>query len=204
MHGDLARIKCTHPHRPKRAARTEAGNQSGAGIIDQVGTSKSTHKSSTVGPVELGVVEQIRCLRGNFQFESLGDRERSPQGEVNVRAPGPAKEPAGLGGVSIPVLIWNNTSVRSGQRLSSESARVVFEERILLWSNGLSARQGHGRASVVPVLEGLWNLQGLAWNSIYAGSDRPATRHGNDKRYSALHGDHGTHGPTCCPGRRIH
>src|SRR5271168_667071 len=104
------------------------------------------------------MVQQIRRLCSNLQFESLGDRESSPQSEVNVGAAGPAEVPAGLGTVSIPELIGDNTSVRSRQRLSGEGARVVFEKSILLRSDSLSAGQGHCRASVVPMLEGLWDL----------------------------------------------
>jgi hypothetical protein len=99
MHGDLARIKCAYSHGAKGAAGTKAGNQSGAGIVDQVGTTQSTDKGSIVGPVEFGVVQQIRRLCGNFEFESFGDREGSSQSEVNVGAAGAAEEPAGLGAV---------------------------------------------------------------------------------------------------------
>ena len=195
MHGDLARIKRAHSHGAKGAAGTEPGNQSGAGIIDQVGASETTDKRSAVGPVELGMVEQIRGLCGNLQLESLGDREGSPQSEVNVGAAWSTNVPAGLRGVSIPVLIRNNASVRSRQRLAGEGARVVFEESILLRCDGLAAGQRHCRASVVPMLEGLWNLYRLAWNSIHAASDGSVVRHGNDKRYPALYGNHRAYGP---------
>ena len=152
MHGDLARIKCAHSHGAKGAAGTKPGNQSGTWIIDEIGTTETANEGSVAGPVELGMVEQIRGLCGNLQFESLGDRECSPQSEVNIGAAGAPKVPASLGAVSIPVQVRNNTSVRSRQRLSSEGARVVFKESILLRSDGLSAGQGHCRASVIPML----------------------------------------------------
>ncbi len=78
MHRDLAWIKCAYSHGAKGAARVKPGNQAGTGIIDQVGTTETAHKRSIVGPVKLGVVQQIRGLCGDLQFESLGDRESSP------------------------------------------------------------------------------------------------------------------------------
>src|ERR1700730_11320641 len=116
MHGDLAWIKCAYSHGAKGATGTKPGNQSGTWIIDEIGTTETANEGSVAGPVELGMVEQIRGLCGNLQFESLCDRECSPQSEVNVGAAGSAKVPVGLRGVSIPVQIGNNTSVRSGQR----------------------------------------------------------------------------------------
>src|SRR5882757_22565 len=195
MHGDLARIKCAYSHGAECAAGTKPGNQSGAGIVHQVGATQTANKRSVVGTVELGMVQQIRRLSGNLQLESLGDRERSPQSEVNIGAAGSTKEPTGLGAVSIPVLIRHNTSVRSGQRLSSEGTRVVFQESILLRGDGFSAGQGHGCFSVVPMLEGLRNLHRLAWNSVHAGSDGSTVGHGNNKRYPALHGNNRAYGP---------
>ena len=140
------------PMVPKVLLVPSPGINPAPGLLTRLGLPRATHKGGIVGPVELGMVQQIRRLCGNLQFESLGNRESSPQSEVNVGAAGSTKVPAGLGAVSIPVLIRNNTSVRSRQRLSREGAGVVFEESILLRSDGLSAGQGHCRASVVPML----------------------------------------------------
>jgi hypothetical protein len=43
---------------------------------------------------------------------------------------------------------------------------------VLIWDN----------TSVLEVLKALWHLQGLAWNSVYAGSDVSGVAHGNGKR----------------------
>ena len=71
MHGDLARIKCAYSHGAKRAARTKPGNQSGAGIVDEVGTTETADERSAgiAGAIELSMVQQIRGLCGNLQFE---------------------------------------------------------------------------------------------------------------------------------------
>ena len=144
MHRDLPRIKRAHSHGAKGAAGTEAGDQSRARIIYQVRITEAADKTSVVGAVscgavKLGVVQQVRGLCGNFKLESLSDGKSSPESEVDVEAAGPANISACLRSVAIPVLIWDNTSVRSRQGLSGESAGVVFKVAVLLGSDGLSA-----------------------------------------------------------------
>lgn len=190
MHGDLSRIKSAHSHGAKGAARTQPGNQPGARAVHKVRVTQTADEGSVVGAVIFGMVQQIRGLSGNLQLESLGEGKCSPQREVHVETVGRAKVSAGLCSVSIPVLIGDNTSVRSRDRLAGERAGVVSEEGVPLRRDSLSARQGHRRASVIPVLQGLWHLHRLAWNSVYAASDGSVVLHGNNKRYATLDDDH--------------
>jgi len=139
MHRDLPRIKRAHSHGAVGAAGTQAGYQSCASIIYQVRTAETADETGVIGTVELRVVQQIGGLRGNLQLEALGDGKSSPESEVDVEAAGPANIAACLGSVAIPVLIWDNASVRSRQSLSGESAGVVFKVAVLLWSDGFSA-----------------------------------------------------------------
>ena len=138
MHRDLPRIKRAHSHGAKGAAGTQPGYQSCASIIYQVRTAETSDETGVIGTVELRVVQQIGGLRGNLQLESLGDGKSPPESEVDVEAAGPANITACLRSVAIPVLIWDNTSVRSRQGLSGESAGVVFKVAVLLGSDGLS------------------------------------------------------------------
>ncbi len=72
-------------------------------------------------------------------------------------------------------------------KVSPVKAQALYlRKAVLLWRDGLSAGQRNRRASVIPMLEGLGNLQGLAWNSVDAGSDVSGVGHGDNKRQPTL------------------
>jgi hypothetical protein len=58
VQGDLAWIECAYSAGSEGAAGAKPGNQSGAGVVDQVGTPEAAHKRSVVGPIPEGSAAQ--------------------------------------------------------------------------------------------------------------------------------------------------
>jgi len=164
-----------------------------AGLFDPTGTAKVALGSQTLtitgssGTFFGGVIQDGGPVGSPNQSATGGALFKDGTGTLtlagaNTYTGSTVVTGATLGGVSIPELIGNNIFIGNGQRLPGEGTGVVFEKSILLRGDGLSAGQGHGRASVVPMLEGFWDLRRLACHSIHARSDGATVAHGNNKR----------------------
>lgn len=143
MHRNLTRIKRRHAQSAKRITRTESGNQSCARIVYGISATESiplrVHETAGESSRKLRMVEQIRSFCGNLQFESLVERESSPQAEIHIEAAWLTHVSVRLCGSSIPVQIRRNTPIRSSHRRSGERRSIAVRQK--LWP---SSSREHG------------------------------------------------------------